>query len=256
LEANPTALSMFALRAPLEYGKGIPRQEGHIRTVGVLTKEMGVGSGKRRNFLVYGFMKAIAAVIFRLCYRLRVRGVENIPHHGPAVILPKHQYWTDIPIVSLALGPKLNYVAKTELFRFPYVSTFLSLLGGIPVDRRRATKTMDSFRYILQLLRAREYLVIFPEGTYYRGKVGRGKSRLIQLILRWQGTDEANAAEDHIPFVPVGIRYGGKGLRKTVDVNIGRPIFAAQEDEAPRLTDQAVKTIARLSGLPREDGEM
>ena len=214
---------------------------------------MGFGSGKRRNLLVYGFIKTIAAIIFRFCFRLRVQGIENIPHHGPVIILPKHQYWTDIPIVSLALRPQLNYVAKTELFRIPYVKTFLSLLGGIPVDRERTTKTMDSFRYILQLLRGKEYLVIFPEGTYYRGKVGKGKSRLIQMILRWQGHGGANDAdtmEDYIPFVPMGIHYGRKGLRKMVTVRIGRPIFAEGENEALLLTNRIIESVARLSDLP------
>jgi 1-acyl-sn-glycerol-3-phosphate acyltransferase len=216
---------------------------------------MGFGWANRRNPLVYGFIKTIAVIIFRLCYRLRVYGVENIPRQGPAIFLPKHQYWTDIPIVSLALSPQLSYVAKTELFRIPYVKTLLSLLGGIPIDRERATKTMDSFRYILHLLRGKEYLVIFPEGTYYRGKVGKGKSRLVQMILRWQchrGTNNTNTMDDHIPFIPMGIHYGRKGLRKMVTVEIGRAIFAEGEDEASRLTNQIIETIAQLSDLPRE----
>jgi 1-acyl-sn-glycerol-3-phosphate acyltransferase len=160
--------------------------------------------------------------------------------------------------VSLALRPQLNYVAKTELFTFPFVKTFLSLLGGIPVDREKTTKTMGSFRYILQLLRGEEYLVIFPEGTYYRGKVGKGKSRLIQMILRWQDNREKNESpsrEAHIPFVPVGIHYTGKGLRRMVNVNIGKPIFA-EGCGAPRLTNQIIESIALLSGLPREAKEM
>ncbi|MFB0508715.1 MAG: lysophospholipid acyltransferase family protein [Thermodesulfobacteriota bacterium] len=220
---------------------------------------MGFVSGNRRNPLVYGFMKTIAAVIFRLCYRLRVQGIENIPHHGPAVILPKHQYWTDIPIVSLALRSQLNYVAKAELFRTPRVKTFFSLLGGIPVDREKTAKTTGSFRYLLELLRGREYVVIFPEGTYFPGEVGKGKSRLIQLILWWQvhqGTDNTDTIEDHIPFVPMGIHYGSKGLRKVVTVRIGNPIFAVGEGEAPRLTNQIMESIAQLSGLPREGARM
>lgn len=220
---------------------------------------MGFGSAKRRNPLVYGVIKTIAAIVFGLCYRLRVQGFENIPYHGPVIILPKHQYWTDIPIVSLALRPQLNYVAKTELFRIPYAKTFFSLLGGIPVDREKTTKTTDSFRYILNLLRGKEYVVIFPEGTYYPGKVGHGKSRLIRMILRRQGHRGANdndTMEDHIPFVPMGIQYGRKGLRKMVTVKIGRPIFADGEDEAPRLTSQIMENIARLSGFPREGVRM
>jgi 1-acyl-sn-glycerol-3-phosphate acyltransferase len=153
------------------------------------------------------------------------------------------------------LRPQLNYVAKAELFGTPFTKTFLSLLGGIPVDRGRATKTTDSFRYILHLLRGKEYVVIFPEGTYYPGEVGKGKSRLIQMILRWQGhrgADNTDTIEDHIPFVPLGIHYRGKGLIKMVTVKIGRPIFGDGEADAPQLTNQIMESIARLSGLPRE----
>jgi 1-acyl-sn-glycerol-3-phosphate acyltransferase len=188
-----------------------------------------------------------------------VHGVEHIPHRGPAIILPKHQYWTDIPIVSLALRPQLNYVAKVELFRIPSVSILLSLLGGIPVDREKTTKTTDAFRYLLRLLRGKEYVVIFPEGTYYPGEVGKGKSRLIQMILRWQGDREvldADTRSDHIPFIPMGIHYARKGLRKTATVKVGRPIFAEGEAEAPRLTNQIMESIARLSALSREGAGM
>jgi 1-acyl-sn-glycerol-3-phosphate acyltransferase len=215
---------------------------------------MGFRWGGRRNPLIYRVTKTIAAITFHLCYRIRVQGMENIPGRGPAVILPKHQYWTDIPVVGLALRPQLNYVAKTELFRFPFVKTFLSLLGGIPFDREKSTKTLGSFRYILQLLREKEYLVIFPEGTYYRGKVGKGKSRLIQMILRWQDNreiEERRSTNHHIPFVPVGIHYGRKGLRKIVNVKIGRPIFS-EATGTPRLTKRIVESIAFLSGLTRE----
>jgi 1-acyl-sn-glycerol-3-phosphate acyltransferase len=215
---------------------------------------MDFGSRKRRNALVYGITKAIAAIIFRLCYRLRVQGLENIPNQGPAIILPKHQYWTDIPIVSLTSRRQLNYVAKGELFRIPFVKTFLSLLGGIPVNRERTTKTTGSFRYILHLLKGKEYVVIFPEGTYHPGEVGKGKSRLIQMILNWQGhrgTNSTGTMEDDIPFVPMGIHYGRKGLRTIVMVKIGRPIFADGEADAPQLTNQIIEGIARLSDLPR-----
>ena len=210
---------------------------------------------KRRNHVIYAFTKAFATLVFRACYRLRVQGIENLPHHGPAIILPKHQYWTDIPIVSLALRPQLNYVAKAELFRIPWVRTFLSLLGGIPVDRKKTTKTTESFRYLLHLVQGNGYVVIFPEGTYYRGHVGKGKSRLIKMILRWQdhrGIDDGNTIQDHIPFVPMGIHYGRKGLRPVTTVRIGKPIFAEGEAEALRFTNQIMESIARLSGLPRE----
>ena len=176
----------------------------------------------------------------------------TLPNHGPMVILPKHQYWTDIPIISLVLEPFLYFVAKKELFKYPLIRNYLSLLGGLPVDRKQSIRTLDSFKNLVSLLRAGEKIVIFPEGTYFRNSVGSGKSRLLQMILRFQ--PELGYP---IPFIPVGIRYGERlRWRRRVEVCIGPPLFAQGELDALSLTEQAMKEISRLCRLPRQSSEL
>lgn len=201
----------------------------------------------KRNFYVYSLTKRTAQLIFSIFYQLEIEKQEVLPDDGPAIILPKHQYWTDIPIVSLCFGPVLYFVAKRELFRYPLIRHYLSLVGGIPVDRKKSIRTLDSFRNLLFLLRAGEKVVIFPEGTYFREAVGSGKSRLLQMILGFQ--DELN---DQIPFIPMGIRYGERmGWRRRVEIRIGHPLFAEKESDALSLTHRVMEEISRLSGLPR-----
>jgi len=162
--------------------------------------------GKRvmkRSSFVYVVTKRVAQLIFSVFYRIETERKEILPDEGPVVILPKHQYWTDIPIISIAFTPLLYFVAKKELFEYPLIRNYLFLLGGIPVDRQQSIRSLNSFRSLLSLLRAGEKIVIFPEGTYFRDGVGAGKSRLLQMILSFQ--DELKY---RIPFVPVGIRYG------------------------------------------------
>ena len=171
----------------------------------------------------------------------------TLPDHGPMIILPKHQYWTDIPIISLTFDPLLYFVAKKELFHYPLIRDYLSLLGGIPVDRKQSLRTLDSFRTLVSLLRAGEKIVIFPEGTYFRKEVGSGKSRLLQMILRFQGE-----LGYQIPFVPVGIRYGERsGWRRRVEVCIGPPLFAEKESDAILLTCRAMEEISHFCRLPQ-----
>jgi 1-acyl-sn-glycerol-3-phosphate acyltransferase len=171
-----------------------------------------------------------------------------LPAHGPIIILPKHQYWTDIPIVSLSFKPLLHFVAKKELFEYPLIRNYLSLLGGIPVDRKQSIRTIDSFKYLLSLLRAGERIVIFPEGTYFREAVGSGKSRLLQMVLGFQ--DELKYL---VPFIPVGIRYGERvGWRRRVEIRIGHPLFAEKESDAIFLTGQVMEEIGRLSRIPQQ----
>jgi len=186
-------------------------------------------------------------MVFSIFYRIETERKATFFDHGPMIILPKHQYWTDIPIISLAFEPLLYFVAKKELFKYPLIRNYLFFLGGLPVDRKQSIRTLDSFKTLVSLLRAGEKIVIFPEGTYFRHEVGSGKSRLLQMILRFQ-TELGNP----IPFIPVGIRYGGRsGWRRRVEVCIGPPLFAEGESDAIPLTHRAMEEISRLCRMPQ-----
>lgn len=161
--------------------------------------------------------------------------------------MPKHQYWTDIPLIGFAFyNIHLNYIAKKELFRFPLVRTFLTTLGGIPLDREKPIKSLDSFKHLSFLLRMRQKIVIFPEGTYYTGIIGKGKSRLIKMILKFQ---EEEQLSNHIPFIPVGIIYQKMKFRQKVTIRIGEPLYADRESDAEEFTQKVMKAIAFLSDL-------
>ncbi len=177
-------------------------------------------------------------------FAIRVRGLENLPVQGPAIICPKHQRWEDIPVLGVALPPPLRYIAKVELFQYPLVRELLAAWGGVPIDRSRPRATLSSFRQLLPLLRRRAFIVLFPEGTYVRDGVGAGKHRLIQLLLKLQGKDGLG----RLPFVPVGISYHRRALGYEVAVNLGPPLGLEDPKQAPTLTDALMAQIARLCG--------
>jgi len=89
-------------------------------------------------------------------------------------------------------------------------------------------------------------IVFFPEGTYYRGTVGKGKSRLIKMILKFQ---EEEQLQNPIPFIPVGISYQRIRFRQKVTIKIGEPLYAERESEAKEFTQKVMKAIACLSNL-------
>ena len=202
----------------------------------------------RRSNILYKLIRDIGHLYLRLIYRIQVQGRQNIPAEGPGVILPKHQYWTDIPLVALAAWRPVSYIAKQELFVYPGVRHFLSALGGIPLDRANPVKTLDSFRHLERLLLGKEFVVIFPEGTYYPRSMGRGKHRLIERILRFQEKKKWEG-EQALPFIPMGIHYLEKKVRSEVRVKIGPPLYANGKTEAQEFTRVIVEEIARLSGL-------
>jgi 1-acyl-sn-glycerol-3-phosphate acyltransferase len=178
-------------------------------------------------------------------FTLRVEGLEHLPAQGPVIICPKHQRWEDIPVIGMALPPPLHYIAKAELFQQPLVRELLGAWGGVPVDRQNPRATLSSFKRLLPLLSQGAYIVLFPEGTYFKGRVGPGKQRLIQLLLKLQGQESLG----FLPFVPVGVAYEPRAWGYTVHVKLGPPLVAPGPRQAPALTDALMAGIARLSGF-------
>jgi 1-acyl-sn-glycerol-3-phosphate acyltransferase len=86
---------------------------------------------------------------------------------------------------------------------------------------------------------------LFPEGTYVTGRVGPGKHRLIQLLLKLQGQEGLGI----LPFVPVGVAYEPRGWGYIAHVKLGPPLSAPGPRQAQALTDALMESIARLSGF-------
>jgi 1-acyl-sn-glycerol-3-phosphate acyltransferase len=121
----------------------------------------------------------------------------------------------------------------------------LGAWGGVPVDRENPRATLSSFKRLLPLLTKGASLVVFPEGTYFVGRVGPGKYRLIQLLLKLQGQDGLG----FLPFVPVGVAYEPRAWGYTVHVRLGPPLVVPGPRQAPALTNALMERIARLSGF-------
>ncbi|MBN1832129.1 MAG: 1-acyl-sn-glycerol-3-phosphate acyltransferase [Deltaproteobacteria bacterium] len=193
-------------------------------------------SRKQRLFPI---ARLVARALFSLLFRLRVRGRENIPPHNAFVLLPKHQRWEDIPLLGLATPRSLHYVAKQELFSMPFFGWFLTALGGIPLNRSRLMESRQSLRFIQELLGEEgEGLVVFPEGTYYRNRMGPGHVGLIRMIM----------SRSKVPFIPTGVRYEARGRHTEVQIKFGRPFYRDSSFNADLLVDQIMMEIARLSG--------
>ncbi len=197
---------------------------------------------------IYRFCRGVLRYTWARLHPVRVEGLEHLPAVGPAIICPKHQRWEDIIAVGVALPPPLYYIAKAELFVTPLQREFLRALGGVPVDRQNPRATLSSFRQLLPLLQQQAYIVLFPEGTYFKGRMGPGKHRLVQMILKLQ---EQNGMGP-LPFVPVGLTYetSPRSSGWGVTVRVGTPLFAPGSKQAEGLTQAIMDKIARLCQGP------
>jgi len=196
--------------------------------------------GHRRGVLAP--VRILSRCVLAPRFKLDVQGADNLPPHGSFLLLPKHQRWEDIPLLGLATPRPLYYIAKAELFASPAAEWFIKSLGGIPLNRQRP---IESRRYLQRtaeiLTGGRGAVVVFPEGTYFVGKVGPGRTGVLKFIL----------SRLPLPCIPVGIRYRNAGLRTQVRVRYGTAHRPPESGLTEGFMEKIMERIAALSALPR-----
>jgi 1-acyl-sn-glycerol-3-phosphate acyltransferase len=112
---------------------------------------------------LYLLVAAISLPFVKLGFRLRARGIENLPEGG-FVLAANHTSNFDPWPLGLPLFPRrqLRFMAKSELFN-PLLAPLLKAGGAFPV--RRGEGDLAAIRQAVELVRAGEVVVMFPEGT-------------------------------------------------------------------------------------------
>lgn len=114
------------------------------------------------------------------------------------IIAVPHTSWWDFFLGIFSRGilkKEINYVAKKELFMFPF-GYFFKWTGGTPLNRQKKENKVES---IARIFNENEVfrLAIAPEGT--RKKVTEWKTGFYYIAL------QAN-----VPIIPVAFDYGKK----------------------------------------------
>lgn len=168
-------------------------------------------------YLFYNLCFAGASVLFRLGYRIRVVGRENLPKDRGYVLCPNHLSAIDPVFVILARGwgHPMWVMAKEELFRNPFLSWFFRKIGAFPIERGKGDKTV--LNNAIASVRAGRSMLIFPEGT--RNRKGEG-----MLPLKSGAFVVAQSAGADIVPCRIIYRGGRQHLFCTVTVAFGEPI--------------------------------
>lgn len=114
------------------------------------------------DLLLYRVVPRLAMDILRKYFRLELKGVENIPKRGPAIISPNHSGYTGFD--ALILTHEISRATK----RVPRVLThafwFLSKFTAIPAQKVGFVRaTTDNGKY---QLKKNNLVILFPEGEY------------------------------------------------------------------------------------------
>ena len=85
--------------------------------------------------MLYEAVVPVGRIGFRLLFRLRVVGVENVPPHGAALVCSNHCSYLDPMIAAVALPRRVYYASRKEISRQPLLGPVIRRLGAITLDR-------------------------------------------------------------------------------------------------------------------------
>ena len=117
------------------------------------------------------FIYYLVGFVTTILHPTSVEGMENLPAHG-ALLCPNHSSNWDPVLLGLRLpvNYRLHAMAKEELFKNPILGWIIRKLGAFPVSR--GNNDIQAVKTAIQVLKAGDNLLIFPEGTVVRNGVG------------------------------------------------------------------------------------
>jgi len=199
--------------------------------------------------------------LFRAFFRVDVRGAENLPATGCAVVASNHRSVVDgvlLALVGARRGRAIRFLVAAEIFELRFAGWVLRTFDQIPI--RRGSQDAGALDEAVDALRRGSVAGIFPEGRVNDDPgMLRGRTGVARVAL------EAGA-----PVVPLGLwgtqaRWPRSGLRlrlplrPRVAVEIGAPVEPHGDVNEPTdvraFTEEVMRAIEASAAQARSRAE-
>lgn len=193
-------------------------------------------------------MIGAAHTLFRaLDIRIDMKGTENIPRKGGAVLVSNHIGYLDFIFIGLTARPQkrlVRFMAKESVFRHTVSGPLMRAMKHIPVDRAQGE---SAYQHALDSLRSGEIIGVFPEATISQSFT----------LKSFKSGAARMAQEAGVPLIPVALwgtqRLWTKGRPKNlkrshipVTMRVGEPLEAPTDQYAGAITRRLRERVQEL----------
>jgi acyl-[acyl-carrier-protein]-phospholipid O-acyltransferase/long-chain-fatty-acid--[acyl-carrier-protein] ligase len=198
----------------------------------------------RRYFIMASW--TLLEFIFKIRYRFRYIGLQNIPKDRAVMLVGNHVSWIDWFVVQLPIEKRINYMIDKDIYNWRVFNWIFKKAELIPISKK-ASK--DSFYEASKRLKNGKIIAIFPEGEISRS------SDVAKFYRGYEFIDKDGAVI--VPFYIDGVfgsifsRHKGDAKRcflkkREIVVCFGEPI--SEEIKANELRDRVINCKTKLKG--------
>lgn len=182
-------------------------------------------------------VRLTAKSMFHLMCKVKVSGFENVPLHGPYLVVFNHVSLYDPPVVLTFWPNQLEILGAIDVWSRKGQGILARLWGGIPINRDEIHR--DAMNQTLAVLNSNLPLLISPEGgRSHAPGLRRAKTGVVYLA-------EASQA----PIIPVGIvgttddflQNAFQGKKPTIEMNIGEAFTVPDPEDAKKLFPKEIR---------------
>jgi len=218
-----------------------------LSPVGLVVVVLGfLGLRRPMSVLMYRVVQVWARCLIALVgCKMTVTGRENVPRKGGLCLVSNHASIADILMLLGYAGRPFGFIAKKELLAVPLLNIWISVLGGLFIDRKNPRKALRTINAGVKRIKAGGAMIIFPEGSRSRGKG----------LLPFRPGSFKLAAQSEAVIVPVALAGTYDVFEKTrravscpVRISFCEPIRVAdlpQEDRKLALSDRVRGVISK-----------
>ena len=196
--------------------------------------------------LIYQLVsQVIIFPIYKFIFRGNLIGRENIPQKGSFILVSNHGSLLDPPLLGHAIGRNISFMAKSELFRIPFLGFIIKSCGAYPVKRGIVDK--KTIKIACEKLSNNNSIGIFIDGTRQKdGLVNKPKQGAALLSFKNQKM-----------LLPVAIINSHRLVRlnffipsfSKIVIKVGKPINppkSASKSDLVLLTNYLRETINNM----------
>ncbi|MCA1594566.1 MAG: lysophospholipid acyltransferase family protein [Acidobacteria bacterium] len=222
---------------------------------------------RRKGSVLWRLVQAVFSVALRLFFRrIEASHARLVPETGALIFVLNHPNGLiDPALVFCALPRRISFLAKSTLFRLPFVGFLLRTVEALPLYRRvdegaDLTQNRRTFEACRALLRRGRCIALFPEGVSHNAPhllpVKTGAARIALGAISVKDAGGVPAPSFDVRIVPVGLYYTSKtSFRSEALMRFGRPLDVrpAELDADGEPSRAAVRELsARIEEALRE----